>query len=87
MNANKERQQMKNVYSYIRWSSDRQTWGDSERRQWELAKGWCDRKGLKLSDSSFKDKGVSAWAGDNFKSGQLAQLLKTVKRGYHSDRG
>lgn len=72
---------MTNVYSYIRWSSDRQTWGDSERRQEQMAKDWCARKGLKLSQHSFADRGTSAWKGRNLEDGALAELLRLVKPG------
>lgn len=74
---------MKNtkVYSYIRWSSEKQTWGDSERRQEQMAKDWCARKGLKLSQRSFADRGTSAWRGKNFQDGALAELVRVVKTG------
>lgn len=68
-----------NVYSYIRWSSEKQTWGDSERRQEQMAKDWCARKGLKLSQHSFADRGTSAWKGKNLQDGALAELLRLVK--------
>ena len=68
-----------NVYSYIRWSSEKQTWGDSERRQEQMAQDWCARKGLKLSNRSFTDRGTSAWKGKNLHAGALAELLTVVK--------
>jgi DNA invertase Pin-like site-specific DNA recombinase len=71
----------KNVYSYIRWSTERQNWGDSERRQEQLAKDWCDRKGLKLSGRSFADRGTSAWKGKNREAGALGDLIKIAKSG------
>src|SRR6266540_6816183 len=64
------------AYSYIRWSSEKQTWGDSERRQEQMAQDWCARKGLKLSDRSFTDRGTSAWKGRNLQDGALAELLR-----------
>jgi len=59
------------VYSYLRWSSEPQTWGDSERRQECMASDWCQRNGRKLADLRFADRGVSGWKGDNRKSGRL----------------
>jgi len=70
---------IKNIYSYVRWSSDKQTWGDSERRQEQMAKDWCARQGYQLSNLSFKDRGTSAWKGKNFQDGALADLLRLVK--------
>ena len=70
-----------NVYSYMRWSSEPQNWGDSERRQEQLAKDWCQRNGRKLADQTFTDRGVSGWHGDNRKGGALGALLKMVKAG------
>ena len=70
-----------NVYSYMRWSSEPQNWGDSERRQEQLAKDWCQRNGRKLADQTFTDRGVSGWHGDNRKGRALGALLKLVKAG------
>ncbi len=69
------------AYSYIRFSSDRQTWGDSERRQEQMATEFCARKGLKLADASYADRGVSGWKGKNRESGAFAQLLQVAKPG------
>ena len=72
--------QVGNVFSYLRWSSEPQTWGDSERRQEQAAKDWCARRGLQLADTKFVDRGVSAWKGKN-QQGELGRLLSTVKAG------
>src|SRR6185503_5082986 len=69
------------VFSYMRWSSEPQTWGDSERRQEAMAKDWCRRHGRALSDRAFADRGVSGWKGDNRKNGALGALLKAVRPG------
>lgn len=66
------------VYSYLRFSTARQEWGDTERRQSTLAQDWCKKNGQVLSDQSFADKGVSGWKGANRK-GALGQLLKLLK--------
>ena len=69
------------VFSYMRWSSDPQSWGDSERRQQQQAMDWCQRHGRTLADQTFTDRGVSGWRGDNRKAGELGALLKTAQRG------
>jgi|SRR5882724_6120348 len=69
------------VYSYIRWSSEPQTWGDSERRQLKDHRDWAARRGLKLSDRTFADRGVSAKAGKNLTEGALGELVKIAKPG------
>ncbi|HXS69757.1 MAG TPA: recombinase family protein, partial [Candidatus Polarisedimenticolia bacterium] len=69
----------KRAFSYLRWSTDPQTWGDSERRQAEQAKSYCATHGLELCEQ-FTDRGVSAWRGANQK-GELGRLLKVAKPG------
>jgi DNA invertase Pin-like site-specific DNA recombinase/rRNA maturation endonuclease Nob1 len=69
------------AYSYVRWSSPQQAWGDSERRQEKLAVDYCQREGLQLTDT-FQDRGVSAKAGKNRERG-LGDLLKVIKSGEH----
>ena len=68
------------VFSYLRFSSPRQEWGDSERRQESLAKEYCAMHGLTLSDKNFADRGISAWKGAN-RRGALGELLKLLKPG------
>jgi DNA invertase Pin-like site-specific DNA recombinase len=69
------------VFSYMRWSTDRQTWGDSERRQAQQALDWCQRNNRVLDERSFTDRGVSGWKGAHRQSGKLAALLKLVTTG------
>ena len=69
------------VYSYMRWSSDPQTWGDSERRQQKQALDWCGRNGRVMAERSFTDRGVSGWIGANRQSGALGALLKLAQEG------
>jgi DNA invertase Pin-like site-specific DNA recombinase len=68
------------IYSYERWSSAKQDDGDSERRQLAMAESWCQRKGLKLSEKRFVDRGVSAYRGGNQKA-ELGKLFETIKAG------
>jgi DNA invertase Pin-like site-specific DNA recombinase len=69
------------VFSYMRWSSEPQTWGDSERRQAQQAVDWCQRNGRVLDERSFTGRGVSGWKGANREFGKLAALLKEVVPG------
>jgi DNA invertase Pin-like site-specific DNA recombinase len=66
------------AYSYIRWSSDQQTKGDSFRRQEELAEKICKDKGWIL-DPLRRDEGVSAYTGENIQSGNLGAFLRAVQ--------
>jgi DNA invertase Pin-like site-specific DNA recombinase len=69
------------MFSYLRWSSEKQTWGDSERRQAEGTERVCAQQGWTLSDRRFIDRGVSAWKGRNREDGALGELLKIVQPG------
>src|SRR5271167_388056 len=64
------------VFSYLRFSSDKQHWGDSERRQEQMALDWCRCNGRTLCDQTFADRGVSGWKGANRQTGALGALLK-----------
>lgn len=65
----------------MRWSTEPQTWGDSERRQDQLAQDWCHRNGMVLQDQTYADRGVSGWRGANRLTGELGALLKIVRPG------
>ncbi|MDB6121989.1 MAG: Recombinase [Pedosphaera sp.] len=69
------------AYSYVRFSSDKQQWGDSERRQEQRAKDWCARKNVPLAEVFAERHGVSAAQGKNRETGAFADLLKVVKSG------
>jgi len=56
------------VYVYRRWSDDKQTDGDSGRRQHDRAEDWCRAKQLKITAEE-TDDGISAFRG---KSGRHA---------------
>ena len=65
------------AYSYIRFSTPEQSFGDSQRRQFELTERYCRENGLILSDDNFHDKGISGFRGLNKSKGaQLARFLK-----------
>ena len=72
---------MKLAYSYIRWSSEKQTDGDSLRRQTKAAADYAAENGMALSDHCYLDPAVSAANGKNFKAGALGAFLDAVDEG------
>lgn len=69
------------AFPFIRWSSDPQTWGDSERRQNRLADDYCAREGLEIQEPAIA-KGVSGWKGQQRAEGSaFANLLTKVRTG------
>jgi DNA invertase Pin-like site-specific DNA recombinase len=74
---------MKPAIAYIRYSSDRQSEGDSTRRQIETAKSYCASKGFSL-EKIISDEGQSAYHGHNLSNGNLGKFLDEVDkfRGY-----
>ncbi len=72
---------MAQAYSYIRWSSEKQTAGDSKRRQSTGADEYCQKHGLTLSSDRYLDAGVSAFRGKNAAEGALAGFLEAVDQG------
>jgi DNA invertase Pin-like site-specific DNA recombinase len=70
------------VFAYVRWSSDQQESGDSERRQVEGAKEYAKRHSLELlPENIIIDPGLSAWDGSNVSRGKLGKLLKDAEAG------
>src|SRR4051812_26452702 len=70
------------AYSYIRFSAARQADGGSLDRQLRQTLAYCERHGLELDDSlSLSDLGVSAFRGDNVKTGALAAFLEACRTG------
>ena len=66
------------AYSYIRWSSVKQTQGDSLRRQSEMAVEYAKKHNLELDTSTYQDHGISAFTGKNLVEGALGAFLKAV---------
>lgn len=63
-------------------STDAQLKGDSLRRQVELSKAYCLKRGLQLvEDFTLHDIGVSAFKGDNAATGQLGKFLQALDAG------
>jgi len=72
---------MPDAISYKRFSSRRQTLGDSDRRQTQLTEEYCKRHGLRLIDT-YLDAGLSAFTGENLgDSGALKKLLDAARTG------
>jgi hypothetical protein len=67
------------LYSYIRWSSDRQAKGTTLDRQLASAKEFAASEGLELVEIT--DPGVSAFKGKNTKYGKLGDFIDAVKDG------
>jgi len=69
-----------NIITYVRWSSQEQTEGDSRNRQIQAAKRWCEKEGYTLPDENIViDEGVSAFRGDNITKGNLGKLWEALK--------
>jgi DNA invertase Pin-like site-specific DNA recombinase len=69
------------AYSYIRFSSEKQSQGDSVRRQSKLAADYAVLHNLSLDNSTYRDLGVSALYGKNFEEGMLGAFVEAVKLG------
>lgn len=70
------------AYSYIRFSTPEQAAGDSLRRQTERAAQWCERNGITLDTSTYRDLGVSAFTGKHrTPTAALGQFVEAVKAG------
>lgn len=76
---------MSKVFSYIRFSSAKQSAGDSYARQVKAATAFCDENGLEMADPReylFFDKGRSAFKGKHLDdTGELARFLSYVEDG------
>ena len=73
------------AYSYMRFSSPKQSDGDSIRRQVAATADWCRRNGTVLDEqTTFQDLGKSAYRGAHRKNparNALAAFLKLVEEG------
>lgn len=70
------------AYSYIRFSSVKQSKGGSLERQLKRSKDYCERRNINLDDTlNLRDLGVSAFKGKNAKVGALAAFLKACEDG------
>lgn len=71
---------MNRVYCYVRFSSNKQSDGDSIDRQQRLIDEYLTRHNAVIAER-FEDLGVSAFRGKNIKVGALSEFLKRVERG------
>lgn len=71
---------MVDVYSYIRWSSDRQEDGSSEARQTEAIQRFCKYYGYTIKEE-IADPGVSSLRGRNYHQGKLGEFVKRARDG------
>lgn len=70
------------AYSYVRFSSGKQSSGESLRRQTSGAEAYAKKKGWILDTTlTLHDLGVSGWKGDNADTGALAEFISACKRG------
>jgi DNA invertase Pin-like site-specific DNA recombinase len=69
------------VFSYIRFSTDEQSMGHSERRQVEDADAWVKGKGLELDPLDLTDRGLSGFRGVHRTKGRLGHFLALVEAG------
>lgn len=72
---------MTQAYSYVRWSSEKQSLGDSERRQFEAAERYAFQNNLTLSNTRYVDAGISAYKGLNAAEGALRTFLDAADAG------
>ena len=73
---------MTKAYSYIRFSTDTQKYGQSLQRQLEFSSDYAQKHNLTLDTTlNMKDLGVSAYRGDNLTDGALGGFIKAVKDG------
>jgi DNA invertase Pin-like site-specific DNA recombinase len=70
------------AYSYVRFSTPEQAYGDSLRRQTETAREYASKHGLELDETlTFRDPGISAFRGLNAEAGNLGKFLEAVRSG------
>lgn len=70
------------AYSYIRFSTPEQLYGDSLRRQMESSIAYADEHGLTLDTTlNLRDLGISAFRGANVEKGRLGAFIKAIDDG------
>ena len=66
------------LFSYVRFSSGKQSTGQSVERQLETAQRIANQYDLELDTLSFKDLGVSAFKGKNAAQGNLREFIYQI---------
>lgn len=75
-------EKQRKAYSYIRFSTEQQSKGDSLNRQLKETKKYCEEHNLILDESTtLKDLGLSAYHGIHKIKGALGKFLKLVEDG------
>jgi DNA invertase Pin-like site-specific DNA recombinase len=74
------------AYSYVRFSTKRQSKGDSLERQLDQSRAYAAEFNLDLQEHAYDDLGISAFDSSNVIKGALAAFLKAVENG-HIERG
>ena len=70
------------VYSYVRFSDQKQAAGSSAERQAEYAARWAAERGMELDATlSLRDEGLSAFHQKHVKQGALGTFLRAVEDG------
>lgn len=69
------------AFSYLRFSSEKQSQGHSIERQEGGAEEYAKKHGLTLDPRTFRDLGVSAFKGKNVREGALGVFLRAVDEG------
>jgi hypothetical protein len=65
-------------WSYVRYSTPPQQWGDSDRRQLEAGRHRADELGMQFVDS-YRDLGISAFHSRNKTNGALGRFLEDLR--------
>lgn len=71
---------MADVYSYIRWSTDRQDQGTSLSRQTEAIQRFCQHHKCTVVEE-LTDAGVSSFRGKNYHQGKLGEVVSRATAG------
>lgn len=70
------------VYSYMRFSSEKQREGNSMERQTRYAATWAAEHGMTLDAKlTMRDEGLSAFHQKHVKTGALGVFLRSIERG------
>lgn len=69
-----------NVYSYMRWSTDRQSDGSTEERQRASQEAFCKHYDMTLVEE-ITDPGMTSFRGKNAHEGKLREVINRAKAG------
>jgi hypothetical protein len=68
------------AFSYARFSSSGQQFGDFERRQLEDTRRYAEEKGFLIDESLGVDRGLSGFTGDNLTIGVLKLFISKARK-------